>query len=82
MKDTLKLLLVIFCGGTGAALPITGFYLIWHWIMAQVPINMAYAGLIKIGLTIGCLAIGGSATVVLAILGGLLAGALAVAILE
>ncbi len=82
MKDTIKILLILLCGGLGAALPITGFYLFWSWCMAQIGTTIAYAGLIKVGVTIGCLAVGGGATIGLAMLGGILAGALAVAILE
>lgn len=82
MKDLVKLLLVFLCGTIGAALPLTGFYLFWSWCIAQVPFGFVWTGLVKIGITVGLIFVGGGATVACAILGGLLAGALAVALLE
>ncbi len=82
MKDTIKLLLVLLCCGIGAGLPITGFYLFWSWCMATIGTTVAYASLIKVGVTIACVAVGGGATIGLAMLGGVIAGVLAVAILE
>lgn len=82
MKDILKLVLVLLFGGIGAAIPITGFYLLWSWAMMQIGSTLAYAGLIKVGVTIGLIAVGGSATIGLAILAGVLAGSIAVAIFD
>ncbi len=82
MKDLTKLILILLCGGIGAGIPVTGFYLLWSYCVAQIPAASAYAGLIKVGVTFGCVIIGGGATVGLAILGGILAGAIAVAVLE
>ena len=82
MKDVLKLLLVIFCAGLGAAIPLTGFYLFWSWAMAEIGTTIAYAGLIKVGVTICLLVGGGWATVVGASLGCAAAGTLAVALTE
>lgn len=82
MKDTLKLVLVLLCGGLGAAVPITGFYLFWSWMMAQIGTTLAYAGLIKVGVTLGCVLVGGWATIALAVLGAAVAGSLAIVLLD
>ena len=71
MKYILKLSFVILCGGIGAAIPVTGFYLAWSWCMAQVPMVYAWAGLAKITITLALVAIGGGATIGLAVLGGM-----------
>ncbi len=82
MKDLLKLLLVLLCGGIGAGIPLTCFYLLWHWSMVTLGTTAPYIGLTKVVVTIGLIATGGAVTVGLVILGGVLAGALAIAILE
>ena len=81
-KDTLKLLLVLLCGTLGAAVPVTLFYLLWSWAMTTIGTTLAYAGLIKVGITIALLAFGGGATVGCAILGGMLAGSIALAMVD
>jgi hypothetical protein len=81
-KDTLKLLLVFLFGTIGAAIPVTGFYLLWSWCIAQVPVTLAWAGLAKVGITLVMVLIGGGATIGLTILGGILAGVVAAAVLN
>jgi hypothetical protein len=82
MKDTIKLILILLCGGGAAAIPFVGFYLFWNWAMGQIGTTLAYAGLIKVGVTLGCLLVGGSATIALAVLGAAVAGSLAIVLLD
>lgn len=80
MKDIARLILICLFGATGAALPVIGFYLFWSWCTATVGTTTAYAGLIKVGITLACILVGGGATVGLAFLGGMLALMLAILI--
>jgi hypothetical protein len=65
-----------------AAIPGTLFYLLWSWCLAQVPMAFAWAGLVKIGITLVMVLLGGGATIALTILCGSLAVAIAAAILD
>lgn len=65
-----------------AALPITGLCLLWSYCVAQVPVAHAWAGFIKIGITLAIALVGGGATIALTFLFGIAALAVAVVILE
>ena len=80
MKDITKFVVTILSGATAAAIPFTLFYLSWSWAMAQVPAG-DYAGLIKIGVSLAMLLIGGSITLWCAIVGGVLVTAFVLALL-
>lgn len=81
-KEIIKLISVIFAGAVAAAIPFVGFYSLWSWCMEQVPLVSEWAGLIKIGITLVMLAVGGGATVMLAILGGMAVIALLTSLLD
>lgn len=82
MKDLFKLLSILVVGLIGGAIPFAFFYLLWSWCLAQVPASLAYAGLIKVGITLGMVLLGGGSTVALAILGGFLGAALVAALID
>lgn len=65
-----------------ACLPATGLYLLWSWLLGLVPATFAYAWAAKVAISLGVLVVGGGATFALTILFGVLATAVAVAILE
>jgi len=76
MKDTksnLALFVTLIAGAVGTVIPLYGAYQLWAWIIAQVPVANEWAGLIKIGITIGMIFLGGWATIVIAFFCGLLA---------
>ena len=75
IKSVFALFITIVAGLTGAILPLYGAYQLWAWIISQVPVASEWAGLIKIGITLGMIFVGGGATVVIAFLCGLLATA-------
>lgn len=77
MKDVIKAFLILVLGGIGAGIPVTLFYLAWSWCMTQVPVGLAWSGIAKIGISFAMVAIGGGATVGLAILGAVFAVAIA-----
>ena len=81
-KEIVNGITVIFSGGVAAAIPFTGFYYLWSWCMTQVLLTSEWAGLVKIGITLVMVLVGGGATVGLAIFGGILAASVAVAILD
>jgi hypothetical protein len=74
-KSALALFITVVAGLAGAILPLYGAYQLWGWIISQVPVASEWAGLIKIGITLGMIFFGGGATVVIAFLCGLLATA-------
>lgn len=82
MKDSLKLITILLVGAIAAAIPIVGFYFAWSWCMAQVPMVYAWAGLVKIALTLGMVLVGGSITFVMSLYSGILAGAITAAIVD
>lgn len=82
MKDTIKIIAAFLAGLIGAAIPVTTFYLLWSWCMAQVPMAETWAGIAKIGITLAMILMGGGATVVLAVLFGVAALSVAAAILR
>ena len=51
MTALAKFTIGIFMAGL-CFLPAIAFYSIWSWAMAQVPLALAYAGLIKLGVTL------------------------------
>ena len=67
MNDLVKVLFIALGGLIGAAIPLTGFYLIWSWCMAQIPATLAYAGLAKICVSLGLFMVGGGVTIWLTI---------------
>lgn len=71
MKDITKLIVTILSGAAASAIPFTLFYLSWSWAMTQVPAG-DYAGLIKIGVSLAMLLVGGGITLWCAIVGGLI----------
>lgn len=77
LKVAFVILSVVICGG----LPLVGFYLLWSWSMVQIGV-IAYAGLIKVALTLFLISTGGVVTVALAMVGAAIGGAAAIAILE
>ena len=79
MKELIKVLSTIIGAGIGGAIPIWGAITFWMWCMAQVPVTMAYAGLIKVGITLLLIAVGGGLTFAIAFLGAMLAGTLVAA---
>jgi len=81
-KDIVKILSVILAGLIGAAIPVTLFYLLWSYCIGLVPVAATYAGVLKIGITLSMILVGGSATVAAAILLGFLASAFVVAVLD
>ncbi len=50
--------------------PPFAFYSLWSWCMSQVSLTSEWAGVVKVIVTLFLLAIGGGATIVLAIIGG------------
>lgn len=78
----IKPILVIFAGGVAAAIPVTAFYYLWAWCMEQVPLASEWAGLIKIGVTLVMLVMGGGVTVWLAIFGGIATMAILATLLD
>jgi hypothetical protein len=79
MKDTksvFALFITVIAGIAGTILPLYVAYQLWAWIINQVPVASEWAGLIKIGITLGMIFVGGGATVVIAFLCGLLATAI------
>lgn len=81
-KGIVKIIAVFLSGGVAAAIPFTGFYYLWSWCMSQVPLASEWSGLVKIGVTLILVLVGGGATVGLAILGCVLASAVAIAVLD
>jgi len=73
IKSALALFITVVAGITGAILPLFWAYQLWAWIISQVPVSSEWAGLIKIGITLGMIFFGGGAVVVIAFLCGLLA---------
>ena len=73
MKDLIKFISIIASGLVGFFAPLYCFYSLWAWPVAQIPAAHEYAGMIKVGITIALLAVGGSATVAIAFLLGLAA---------
>jgi hypothetical protein len=73
IKSALALFITVFAGITGAILPLFWAYQLWTWIISQVPVASEWAGLIKIGITLGMIFFGGGAVVVIAFLCGSLA---------
>lgn len=82
MKHFLKRSIVVISILVGAALPLTGFFFLWSWCMAQVPMTESWAGLAKIAITLGMIAVGGGVTITIAILAALAAAALAAILLD
>ena len=78
MKDTksvFALFITVIAGLAGAILPLFWAYQLWDWTISQVPVTNEWAGLIKIGVTLVMILVGGSTTVAIAILFGFLAAA-------
>lgn len=82
MKDLIKLALIVVAGAFAAALPFYGFYSAWSWAMSQVPMTSEWAGLIKVGVTLLMVLVGGGATVTIAFFGGLLSAKMVAAIVD
>lgn len=59
MKDILKLIVTLVI----AAIPASIAILLWSWFISLVPATFAYAWLAKILITLGCIVVGGGATV-------------------
>jgi hypothetical protein len=62
-KSNLKATLAIVFCVIMAAVPATAFYLLWSWAMSQVAATLAYAGLIKVGITLVMVLFGGGFTI-------------------
>lgn len=73
IKSTLALFITIVAGLAGAILPLYGAYQLWIWIISQVPVASEWAGLTKVGITLGMILFGSTVTVAIAFLCGLLA---------
>lgn len=82
MKNYLKIAISGIIVLVLAAIPATGFYLAWSWCMDQVPAAYEWAGLIKVGITLLTLMVGGGITVGLTVLLGGVGIAIAAAILD
>lgn len=82
MKDYLKIaisgIVVLVLG----AIPVTAFYFVWSWCMGQVQAANEWAGLIKVGITLVMLAVGGGVTFGLTLLFAGVGAAIAAAILD
>jgi hypothetical protein len=73
IKSVLSIFVTAIVGIAGAILPLFWAYQLWAWTMSQVPVASEWAGLIKIGISLGMIFFGGGAVVVIAFLCGLLA---------
>ena len=76
MKKPITVLSVfasVTAGIVGAIVPIYYAYQLWAWVISQVPVTNEWAGLIKIGVTLVMILVGGGTTVAIAILLGLFA---------
>lgn len=62
MKEVIKLVIAVLAALIGAALPIIASYNFWDWSMAQVPPG-EWAGMMKLGVTLLLLVMGGGFTV-------------------
>ncbi len=82
MKDILRLFAALLGGAIGAAAPVTVFYFVWSWCIAQVPATLVWAGLAKVGITLLMVLFGGGATIGLAIILGALAASFVAFITE
>lgn len=74
-KTALSLFATVTAGLAGAILPLFWAYQLWDWTISQVPVTNEWAGLIKIGVTLVMILVGGSTTVAIALLFGFLAAA-------
>ena len=73
IKSALALFITIITGISAVILPLYGAYQLWAWIISQVPVASEWAGLIKVGITLGMIFFGGGITLAVALLCGLLA---------
>lgn len=73
-KSTIGWFISVVVGISAAILPLLWAYSLWAWIIAQVPMTSEWAGLIKIGITLGMIFFGGAATVAISLSFGVLAG--------
>lgn len=80
MRDIIKIIVTILVGALAAAIPVTGFYFIWSWLVGLVPAAFAYAWAVKLAITVVMLVVGGWATIALAIALGALGAAMVAAI--
>lgn len=81
MKDIIKAFIVLVTGLIGAAIPLSFAYFIWAACMAAVPVG-AYAGLIKIAISIALFMVGGGLTIWLTVIAVALGASLAAAVLD
>lgn len=82
MKAYLKLGITAIVALVLACLPISTFYFVWSWAVDQVPQANEWAGLMKVGLTLLMIAVGGPITVGLTIMFVALGGSIALVILD
>lgn len=85
LKAWLKIALIGLFGLLGAAIPAVLAYLLWSWTMGQIAASTdiaAYLGLVKVGVTLLFIAIGGGVTIALAVVVGTVVLAFAAAVLE
>ena len=73
LKTAFSMFVTVIAGIVGGIIPIFYAYQLWVWAMEQIPVSNEWAGLIKVGVTLGMIFFGGGATVVIAFLFGLAA---------
>ena len=78
-RDIYRVLVVLLSAVITAVLPLLGFYFAWSWAIDQVPVANEWAGLIKVGISLIMVIVGGGATIGMAIIGGTLVATVLVA---
>ena len=80
MKDIIQIIITGLVTLLAAAIPLSLAYCIWSWAMTQVPVGLAYTGLIKLLVSILLFMVGGGLTIGMTILCAGFAAAIALAV--
>jgi hypothetical protein len=80
MKEIITLVITSIVALLGAAIPLSCAYFTWAWAMAQVPVGLAYTGLIKLAISLLLFLVGGGFTIGMTVMAVALGGSIALAV--